>query len=101
MHRMHRKQIYIRELDQAYLTRESLSQGVSEAEVIRRCIETAASTPTTGIQLESAWLRAQAVMASRREAAGQPRSWTRDDLYDRDQRTGASDSRDDRPTPSS
>lgn len=84
---MIRKQIYIRDRQQALLRRLAKAEGASEAEVIRQAIEGRAK----GVHLPpvpsdpSAWDRALSFMQGLRRRGplrGRRRRWTREDLYE-------------------
>ena len=87
MARMVRKQVYIRESQQAVLRRMARKQGVSEASVIRQAIDGQLDGGQTRFAPpdEEAWRK---VLASMRAAQRSKRSrlrtrtWKRDDLYE-------------------
>lgn len=86
MSEMIRKQMYIRQRDQAILTRLSRARGVSEAEVVRQAIEREAlgRDVFAGIGDASAWDGVLEFVAARKAATdGQGAyAWSRQDAYD-------------------
>jgi len=85
MTRMVRKQVYIREDQEARLKRAAKELGVTESELIRRGVDQATAA-AKGPRDPEAWAEAMAFM--RKRAAMQVpqtgRSWTRDELYEDD-----------------
>jgi hypothetical protein len=82
---MVRKQVYITQEQDEELKRLSDKLGVSEAELIRRGIEQVANANALGAR-EQAWNRLLAFMKERAglKVSQEPRTWTRDELYDND-----------------
>ena len=85
MSRMVRKQVYI-EPEQAELLKQRANElGMSEADLIRRCIDQLAQGQTPIPFNQKAWheeiadIREQARL---QKALGSQRHWTREDLYD-------------------
>ncbi len=84
MSRMIRKQIYIEPMQDALLKRRARELGMSEAELIRRCLDELERQVVTTPMDRQAWQdelsfiqrRAQAVTGHRER-----RSWTREELY--------------------
>lgn len=84
MSRMIRKQIYLEPQQDKLLKDRSRELGVSEAEVIRRCIELAGQEPLQRVPDREAW-EDEMEFIRQRLAMDVPqtgRSWTREDLYD-------------------
>lgn len=79
---MVRKQVYIHERQEALLKQQARRQGTTEAELIRRSLDRTLGEASGG-RNEVGWKRALAVMEERKKFEGRPRSWRRDDLYDR------------------
>ena len=94
---MVRKQIYIEERQEALLKRLSQRMGISEAELIRRGIDQCAQAEVKRQRRLKAWeemkdfiLRERVAQEPVKEA---PRTWKREDLYDRwDRHHGTQDS---------
>jgi hypothetical protein len=80
---MVRKQVYITKEQDEELKRLSDWLDVSEAELIRRGIEQIVESSRAEVR-EQAWDRLFAFMEERAKlkVPQQPRTWTRDDLYD-------------------
>ena len=79
-----RKQFYIEPRQERLLKREARAQGVSEAELIRRAIDTVAAGRHRG-GTNPAALDAVFKLANERAAKGPlpgKRDWTRDDAYE-------------------
>jgi hypothetical protein len=80
---MIRKQIYIAQEQEEQLKRRSKELGISEAALIRHCIQEAVDHPTSG---EREKVR-QELLASMKERAKiqvpqTGRTWTREELYE-------------------
>ncbi len=82
MAKMIRKQIYIEERQETILKREAEEQGISEAAVLRRCLDDLEERQR---RLE-AWKDLEASINERMErykdAPQTGRTWTRDELYE-------------------
>jgi hypothetical protein len=81
---MVRKQVYIEPAQERFLKRRATELGVSEAELIRRAIDSLARTPARPSFDPDAW---ETVVASMEERArvpstGERRTWRREDLYE-------------------
>ena len=81
---MVRKQVYIEPDQERFLKRRALELGVTEAELIRRAIDSLARAPVHPPFDPEAW---QAVLDSMDERAslpttGEGRAWRREDLYE-------------------
>jgi len=86
MPRMIRKQVYLRESDQAYLVSTSHREGKTEAEVMRAALERAAHSSPEPLLVPEAWERARAVMRARGTlSSARPATWSRDELHGRGQ----------------
>ena len=83
--RMVRKQVYIREDQDARLKRASKELGVTESELIRRGVDATCST-VKGPRDPEAWAELMAFVKKRAEmkVPQTGRSWTRDELYEDD-----------------
>ena len=83
MGRMIRKQIYIDSDQDDLLKRRAKELGISEAALIRRCIDETASRPTES-ERKKAWQEALAFMEERAKmrVPQTGRTWTRDELYE-------------------
>ncbi len=82
---MVRKQIYIGAAQERVLKREAKRQGVSEAELIRRALDSAVSRPLWGgddPRAGRSFLRFARQRMRKRRSSG-ARSWSREDLYER------------------
>jgi hypothetical protein len=86
MKQMIRKQIYIQKSQEARLKRAAEARGISEAEIIRRALET--ELKRAGYRLaydNEAWKRLRAEMLEMNKLPSVPqkkRDWTREDLYE-------------------
>jgi hypothetical protein len=84
MAQMIRKQIYIEPLQDVNLKKQAKTLGITEAEVIRRAIDSQMSLLVPGIRDLSAWEREKAFMAQR--MAGKPlpggRKFRREEAYE-------------------
>ncbi len=81
---MVRKQVYIEPAQDRFLKRRARELGVTEAELIRRAIDSLSQTPAQSPFDPEAW---QAVVASMDErgslpTTGEKRTWRREDLYE-------------------
>jgi len=86
MSRMVRKQVYIEPAQEKLLKQRARELGVTEAELVRRGIETIASRPPLAFTPDrQAWEQEQGFMRERmRLVVPQTRrQWTREELYDR------------------
>jgi hypothetical protein len=85
MSRMVRKHVYI-EPEQAELLKQRANElGMSEAELIRRCIDQLARGQTSIPLDQKAWQEEIAYIRERariQNALGSQRHWTREELYD-------------------
>jgi hypothetical protein len=88
MSRMIRKQIYIEPEQDAMLKRRSRELGVTEAELIRRAIDTVGDTCIDDRPDLLAWNSLKDFIEQHRslETPQIRRTWTRDDLYEDDER---------------
>jgi hypothetical protein len=84
--RMVRKQVYIREDQDARLKRASKELGVTESELIRRGVDQATSGVLKGPRDPQAWAEFMALARKRAEieVPQTGRRWTRDELYEED-----------------
>lgn len=85
MARMVRKQIYIEPEQDELLKRRSREAGVSEAEMVRRCIERLEHGVPRGQATElDAWDETLAFIKKHRiqEVSQAGRQWTREEIYD-------------------
>jgi hypothetical protein len=88
MARMVRKQVYITLEHAALLKRRAKELGVSEAELIRRGIDRVGRAPAdmpfdpTAWEEELAFIRQRARLRTQAGESGQPRGWTRAELYE-------------------
>jgi hypothetical protein len=84
MAQMIRKQIYIEPLQDVNLKKQAKTLGITEAEVIRRAIDSQMSLLVPGLRDLSAWEREKAFMAQR--MAGKPlpggRKFRREEAYE-------------------
>lgn len=82
-----RKQIYIESPQNAALKRLAQARGVTQAEVVRRAIERETKTQEKTLVRPDprAWEEARLFIASlsKRPPVSGPRTWEREDLYDR------------------
>jgi hypothetical protein len=85
MARMVRKQFYITQEQNRLLKRRAKALGVSEAELVRRGVETADEATGAFVPDLAAWaeLRRDMEKRARMQAPQTGRGWTRDELYDR------------------
>ena len=84
MTRMVRKQVYIETRQESSLKRRAKELGISQSELLRRCIDQMSSATITLPRDETAWADAKAYIEERMsiEAPQTSRTWTRDELYD-------------------
>ena len=84
MSRKVRKQIYIEPRQEEMLKRQAKELGVTQAELIRRCIDQIGRVSIGLPPDQKAWEEAKAVIQERtRIVAPQTgRTWTREELYD-------------------
>ena len=84
MGRMVRKQVYIEPHQEEMLKRRARELGVTQAELIRRCIEQISPVHPVVPRDQGAWEEVKRFIQGRmRITAPQTgRSWTRDELYD-------------------
>ena len=84
MAQMIRKQIYIEPLQDVNLKKQAKTLGITEAEVIRRAIDSQMSLLVPGLRDLSAWEREKAFIAQR--MAGKPlpggRKFGREEAYE-------------------
>jgi hypothetical protein len=81
---MIRKQIYLHAEQEALLKRCAEALGISEAEMIRRCLDDVQRYTVPPLADQQAWQDELAFLhrrAERLEAQPQPRTWTREELY--------------------
>jgi DNA-binding transcriptional regulator YdaS (Cro superfamily) len=84
MSRMIRKQIYLHAAQEALLKQCAAQLGISEAEMIRRClddVERHAARPAVDWQAWEDELVFLHTRVAQRKATPQPRTWTREELY--------------------
>lgn len=84
MNRMVRKQIYLEKRQDERLKARARELGISEAELIRRCIDLAEHEPFTHVPDLRIW-EDEMELIRQRIALNIPqtgRSWPRDELYD-------------------
>ncbi|MBM3935091.1 MAG: hypothetical protein FJ319_12470 [SAR202 cluster bacterium] len=80
---MVRKQIYIEPEHEEILKRRSKELGISEAELIRRAIESVGGGAARVYSDKDAWQEEIDFMNERRKMpAGRVRTWTREDIYE-------------------
>ena len=80
---MVRKQVYIEPAQEQFLKRRAKELGVTEADLIRRAIDTLARTPAGPPFDPEAWTAIVELMEQRaRLPIAGGRRWTRDDLYE-------------------
>ena len=84
MSRMVRKQVYIEPCQEASLRRRARELGISQAELLRPCIDGIGIVPAALPRDKAAWAEAKAYIEERMniEAPQTNRTWTRDELYD-------------------
>jgi hypothetical protein len=85
MSRMVRKQVYIEPEQAALLKQRANELGISEADLIRQCIDQLAQGQTIIPLDPKAWQEEIAYIRERarlQRALGKQRSWTREELYD-------------------
>lgn len=86
MGRMVRKQVYIESDQDAFLKRRARELRVTEAELIRRAIESFAEQSDRGPTPEEAWAEELAFIEERAKLVAPKsttgRGWTREELYD-------------------
>ncbi len=80
--RMVRKQIYIEPVQQARLKELSARLGVPESSLIRRGIDMTLRATPTGRWQPEIWEKELEFMRSLTPVGG-PRTWSREDLYER------------------
>jgi hypothetical protein len=82
--RMVRKQVYIRDDQEARLKRASKEAGITESELIRRGVDQATAEVLKGPRDPEAWAELMAFVKKRSEmqVPQTGRSWTRDELYE-------------------
>jgi hypothetical protein len=84
MSQMVRKQVYIEPLQDVNLKKQAKTLGITEAEVIRRAIDSQMSLLVPGLRDLSAWEREKAFIAQR--MAGKPlpgdRKFSREEAYE-------------------
>jgi hypothetical protein len=84
MAQMIRKQVYIEPLQDVNLKKQAKTLGITEAEVIRRAIDSQMSLLVPGLRDLSAWEREKAFIAQR--MAGKPlpggRKFSREEAYE-------------------
>ncbi len=86
MSRMVRKQVYIEPAQEELLKQRARELGVTEAELVRRGIETIASGPALAFARDrQAWEQELSFMRERMKIVVPQtrRQWTREELYDR------------------
>jgi hypothetical protein len=88
MTKMIRKQIYMPEDQDRFLKTKAQELSITEAEVVREALEVYQAYGNHGIIDQSAWLKEREFLiqlsaAQRKEARPSPRSWEREDLYER------------------
>lgn len=84
MSRMIRKQIYLHAEQDALLKQCAEALGISEAEMIRRCLDDMQRHTIPSLADRQAWQDELAFLHSRAEhfeVDPQPRTWTREELY--------------------
>ncbi len=84
MGRKVRKQIYIEPEQEQMLKHQAKKLGISEAELIRRCIDQAPSISDLSPFDEEAWEKVKAIMEERlsMNVPQTPRTWTREEIYE-------------------
>src|SRR6266849_4117052 len=80
---MVRKQVYIDPAQDRLLKRRATELGVTEAELIRRALDSLARTPASPAFDPEAWQMILESMDKRARipSTGEGRTWTRDELY--------------------
>lgn len=88
MTRMIRKQVYIEPEQDELLKQRSAELGVTEAELIRRCLDTSLHNVEGQTTDPRAWDEVEAFIEKYRmmDVPQTGRAWTRDELYDDDER---------------
>lgn len=84
MSRMIRKQIYLHAEQDALLKQCAAALGISEAEMIRRCLDDVQRHAASQSVDRQAWedeLVFLHTRAERLDVQPQPRTWTREDIY--------------------
>ena len=84
MSRMIRKQIYIEPMQDALLKRRARELGMSEAQLIRRCLDELERQAVTPPMDRQAWQDELSFIQRRAQAVTgrqERRSWTREELY--------------------
>jgi hypothetical protein len=81
---MVRKQVYIEPQQEAQLKQRAAETGMSEAEIIRRAIDSWLKDEVRRLRAKQAWEKARSLMEERYTRGPVPggRTWTRDELYD-------------------
>lgn len=81
---MIRKQMYIEPRQEISLRRRASELGISQAELLRRCIDQISSATIALPRDQAAWEEARGYIEERMsiEAPQTSRMWTRDELYD-------------------
>ena len=84
MSRMVRKQVYLEPRQEISLRRRAEELGISQAELLRRCIDGIGMSSSAMPRDVTAWEEAKAYIEDRMniEAPQTSRTWTRDELYD-------------------
>lgn len=84
MGHMIRKQVYIEPHQEQVLKQRARELGVTEAELIRQCIDQLNLLPLKRLPDLEAWQEARAFMYKRMSIAAPQtgRGWTREELYD-------------------
>ncbi len=84
MTRMVRKQVYIEPRQETSLKRRAKELGISQAELLRRCIDQLSPAAIALPRDQTAWEEAKAYIEDRMsiEAPQTSRTWSRDELYD-------------------
>jgi hypothetical protein len=84
MTRMIRKQIYIESQQDSILKQKANSLGITEAEVIRRAIDSQVASARIGARDPKAWERERAFIARRMNKGytSGTRRWKREDAYE-------------------
>ncbi len=84
MSRMVRKQVYLEPRQETSLRLRAKELGISQAELLRRCIDRIGIASAAMPRDQAAWDEAKAYIEERMsiEAPQTGRTWTRDELYD-------------------
>ncbi len=85
MPRKVRKQIYLDPQQDAALKRQAAESGISEAEIIRQAVDNQTRVLRHPVAAQEAWQLEQGFIQSliAQGPAGSPRTWRREDLYER------------------